>query len=60
MVLLQRFGEDRRAATLVEYALIAALISITAVGMLRALGTGLSTTYSTVASQVSSAASGMP
>jgi pilus assembly protein Flp/PilA len=60
MVLLQRFGDDRRAATLVEYALIAALVSVAAVASLRLLGTGLSSTYSTVQTQVSNAAAGMP
>jgi len=40
---------DRRGATSIEYALIAALIAITIIGSLAALGTQLDGMFSTVA-----------
>jgi pilus assembly protein Flp/PilA len=47
---------SRRGQTLVEYALIIAMISIVAVGVLITLGTTLKGTYSTIVSGVTSAA----
>jgi pilus assembly protein Flp/PilA len=42
------FIKDTSGATAIEYALIAALISIVCVGVWQGLGTSLNTTYSSV------------
>ncbi len=44
---------DESGATAIEYGLIAALISIAAIGAMTTLGTKLSTTFSSVASSLS-------
>ena len=41
---------DSKAVTALEYAMIAALIAVAAVGIITSLGTQLSTTFSTVSS----------
>jgi pilus assembly protein Flp/PilA len=46
---LQRFVRDDSGATAIEYGLIAALISIAAVGILGTVGTNLTATFTTVA-----------
>jgi len=43
-----RLFKDEEGATAIEYGLIAALISIAAIGAMTALGTQLSTTFTTV------------
>jgi pilus assembly protein Flp/PilA len=43
-----RFLKDESGATAIEYGLIAALIAVVLVGALTALGTNLSTTFTSV------------
>lgn len=43
-----RFIKDEEGATAIEYGLIAALISVAAIGAMTALGTQLSTLFGTV------------
>lgn len=47
-----RFKADDRAVTAIEYALIAALIAVVIIGAVTTLGTGVSSTFSTVASEL--------
>lgn len=47
------FVSDQSGATAIEYALIAALISIIAVASMKNLGTTISTTFSNVATNMS-------
>ncbi len=49
---LQNILRDERGATAIEYALIAALISIGIIAGSKSLGTTLSTTFSSVASNI--------
>ena len=49
--------QNRRGQTLVEYALILALISVVAVSVLLSLGSHVKAVYSTITSQVAIAAS---
>jgi pilus assembly protein Flp/PilA len=44
--------EDESGATAIEYGLIAALVSIAAIAAMTQVGTGLSSTFSTVASNL--------
>jgi pilus assembly protein Flp/PilA len=46
--LLSRFVRDESGATAIEYGLIAALIAVAIIGALTALGSSLSTTFSSV------------
>ena len=55
---LTRFLTDDSGATAIEYGLIAALVSVAAIGALTALGTNLSNLFNTVSSSVTSASSG--
>ena len=55
---LARFLTDESGATAIEYGLIAALVSVAAIGALTALGTNLSNLFDTVSSAVSTASSG--
>jgi pilus assembly protein Flp/PilA len=55
---LARFVKDENGATAIEYGLIAALVSVAAIGALTALGTNLSNMFNTVSSSVASASSG--
>ncbi|HEY4115635.1 MAG TPA: Flp family type IVb pilin [Rhizomicrobium sp.] len=50
--LFSRFVRDESGATAIEYGLIAALISVVIIGAVTALGTGLQTTFSTVANKL--------
>ena len=43
---------DDRGATAIEYALVASLISVAAIGAFNALGSALNTTFSEVASKL--------
>lgn len=45
---MKRFMKDESGATAIEYGLIAALISVAAIGAMSALGTQLSTLFDTV------------
>ncbi|HYB10258.1 MAG TPA: Flp family type IVb pilin [Alphaproteobacteria bacterium] len=44
--------KDESGATAVEYGLIAALISVAAVGVIKTVGTNLTTTFTTVANNL--------
>ena len=44
--------KDRAGVTAIEYALIAALIAVAAIAAFTLVGTSLSTTFSTIASQL--------
>lgn len=48
MKTLIRFVKEEEGATAIEYGLIAALISVAAIGAMTALGTQLSTLFGTV------------
>ena len=43
---------DKRAVTAIEYALIAALIAVVIIGAVTTLGTSISSTFNTVASEL--------
>jgi pilus assembly protein Flp/PilA len=47
-----RFRKDQRAATMVEYALMVALIAVVAVGAVRLLGTSANTKLDAAASEM--------
>ncbi|MFN9109940.1 MAG: Flp family type IVb pilin [Bacteroidota bacterium] len=47
-----RLFKDEDGATAIEYGLIAALISVAAIGAMTALGDGLNTTFTTVSSSL--------
>lgn len=51
-MMLQKFLKDESGATAIEYALIAALISIVIVTALQLIGTSLSTTFNSVATNL--------
>jgi pilus assembly protein Flp/PilA len=59
MTLVGKFWIDRKGATLIEYALIAGLLSIAAVIVLGTIGSQLRTMYSGITTQVSNAAAGI-
>jgi pilus assembly protein Flp/PilA len=50
--LFSRFIRDESGATAIEYGLIAALIAVVVIGAVTAVGTGLSSTFNTVAGSV--------
>lgn len=52
--IIKRLKNDLRGVTMLEYALIAVLVSIAAVTLLVSIGTGLSSMYSKVNSGFSS------
>ncbi len=52
------FVRDEDGATAIEYGLIAALVSVAAIGALTAMGDSLSTMFNMVSSSLSSAAGG--
>ncbi len=54
--LIRTFAKDESGATAIEYGLIAALVSVAAIGALTAMGNSLSTMFNTVSSSLSSAA----
>ena len=60
MFLVRKFGADRRGVTLIEYALIAGIVSIAAFSVLVAMGGSLRALYSSVNTQVSTAAANIP
>jgi pilus assembly protein Flp/PilA len=53
-----RFAKDDSGATAIEYGLIAALVSVAAIGALTAMGNSLSTMFNTVSTALSTAVSG--
>jgi pilus assembly protein Flp/PilA len=50
--LLSRFVRDDSGATAIEYGLIAALIAVVIIGTLTAIGTNLSTKFTSVATSL--------
>ncbi len=56
--ILIRFWNDESGATAIEYGLIAALVSVAAIGALTSLGDNLSTMFGTVSNSMSSAVNG--
>jgi len=56
--LISRFVKEDSGATAIEYGLIAALVSVAAIGALTAMGNSLSTMFGTVAAALSTATSG--
>ena len=52
------FLKDDSGATAIEYGLIAALIAVAAIAAMTAVGTSLTSIFNTVASELSTAASG--
>jgi pilus assembly protein Flp/PilA len=50
--LFARFVRDESGATAIEYGLIAALIAVVIIGAITAVGTNLSTTFSTVSGKI--------
>ncbi len=52
------FVRDEDGATAIEYGLIAALVSVAAIGALTAMGSSLGTMFNTVSSALSGAAGG--
>ena len=52
MIALARLLKDQHGVTAIEYALIAALIAVAAIGAFTLTGTRLSTTFSTVANKL--------
>ena len=55
---LKTFLNDEDGATAIEYGLIAALVSVAAIGALTAMGGSLSTMFNTVSSALSTAGGG--
>jgi pilus assembly protein Flp/PilA len=55
MYLLRKFFKDESGATLIEYGMVAALLSIAAIIALQALGSQLQIIFNTVSSYLSSA-----
>ncbi len=52
------FCDDESGATAIEYGLIAALVSVAAIGALTAMGDSLNTLFSTVSNSMNTAVSG--
>ena len=50
--LFSRFVRDESGATVIEYGLIAALIAVVIIGAVTSVGTGLTTTFTSVAGAV--------
>ena len=50
--LVSRFVANESGVTAIEYGLIAALVAVVIIGAVSSLGTGLSTTFSKVASSL--------
>ena len=55
MKFINKLIRDEEGATAIEYGLIAALIAIAAITAMQSLGNNLSTTFSTVSSELSTA-----
>ena len=52
------FAKDEEGATAIEYGLIAALVSVAAIGALTAMGSSLSAMFNSVSSALSGASGG--
>ena len=55
---LVKFFKDEEGATAIEYALIAALVSIAAIAAWTATGTAIDTTMNTVSTEITNAGGG--
>ena len=55
---IRAFANDESGATAIEYGLIAALVSVAAIGALTAMGSSLSAMFTTVSSALSGATAG--
>ena len=56
--ILKKIRKDESGATAIEYGLIAALVSVAAIGALTAMGTSLNAMFTTVAGSLSAAVGG--
>jgi len=56
--ILKKIRKDESGATAIEYGLIAALVSVAAIGALTAMGTSLNAMFTTVAAGIAGAAGG--
>ncbi len=56
--IIRTFTKDESGATAIEYGLIAALVSVAAIGALTAMGQSLNTMFTTVSSALDTAVSG--
>jgi pilus assembly protein Flp/PilA len=54
MAVFRKLLRDNRAATAIEYGLIAALIAVAAITAMRGLGSQLKTTFNTTSSSMAS------
>lgn len=55
--IIEIFVKDERGATAIEYGLIAALVSVAAIGALETMGTDLSGMFGSVSAELSGATS---
>ncbi len=56
--ILKKIGKDESGATAIEYGLIAALVSVAAIGALTAMGGSLETMFETVSKALTTVAGG--
>ena len=54
MTFIRKFVKNNKAATAIEYGLIAALIAVAAIAAMRSLGSTVSNTFNTVGSAMNS------
>jgi pilus assembly protein Flp/PilA len=54
MTFIRKFVKSNKAATAIEYGLIAALIAVAAITAMRSLGTTVSTTFNKVSDNMAS------
>ena len=59
MTTLRHFVRDESGATAIEYGLIAALVSVAAIGALSALGESLNSIFTFISGTLSNAAAGV-
>lgn len=52
MTIIQRLAQNRRAATSIEYALLAGLIAVVIIGALTIFGTEIGNTFNAVANAI--------
>jgi pilus assembly protein Flp/PilA len=55
---LKSFARDERGVTAIEYGLIAALIAVVIIGAVELVGGGVSSTFNTIAGELSGTAGG--
>lgn len=54
MTKVKQFLKNIEGASMIEYAILASLISVVAIGAITTVGTNVTTTFTTVGSQLSS------